>query len=104
MIYKYELKNNNELDLLISENKDKYLIEVNYLLNKNIIAIFSSEPKPLTLEQIFTKKISTLEAENKSLKEGLQAVLNGDMQSLAYILYPEDFTNVDKHITTLEIH
>ncbi len=103
MIYKYELKNNNELDLLISENKDKYLIEVNYLLNKNIIAIFSSEPKPLTLEQIFTKKISILEAENATLREGLQAVLSGDMQSLAYILYPEDFTDVNKSNTTLEL-
>ena len=48
-------------------------------------------------------KISILEAENKSLREGLQAVLSGDMQSLAYILYPEDFTDIDKDNTTLEL-
>ncbi len=46
-------------------------------------------------------KISVLEKENATLKEGLQAVLNGDMQSLAYILYPEDFTDVNN--TTLEL-
>ena len=39
-------------------------------------------------------KISVLEKENATLKEGLQAVLSGDMQSLAYILYPEDFAGL----------
>ena len=53
--------------------------------------------------EIIQKKISILEAENKSLRKGLQAVLSGDMQSLAYILYPEDFTNVNKSNTTLEL-
>lgn len=41
------------------------------------------------------EEISILEDENKSLREGLQAVLRGDMQSLAYILYPEDFNNIE---------
>lgn len=48
-------------------------------------------------------KISVLEKENATLKKGLQAVLSGDMQSLAYILYPEDFTNINENSTTLEI-
>ena len=48
-------------------------------------------------------KISVLEKENATLKEGLQAVLSGDMQSLAYILYPEDFAGVNKSNTTLEL-
>ncbi len=48
-------------------------------------------------------KISVLEKENANLREGLQAVLSGDMQSLAYILYPEDFTNIDNSKTTLEL-
>ena len=103
MIYKFEFKNDNELNLLIKENEDKHLIEVNFFLDKNNIAIFSTEPKPLTLEEILTKKISILEAENATLREGLQAVLSGDMQSLAYILYPEDFTNIDNSKTTLEL-
>lgn len=60
--------------------------------------IFSYEelpapPKEPTEIEIIQEKISILEAENESLKEGLRAVLRGDMQSLAYILYPEDFDN-----------
>lgn len=31
----------------------------------------------------------------EKLIEGLQAVLRGDMQELAYILYPEDFKNIN---------
>ena len=62
------------------------------------------EEKIKSKEEIATnkknaKKISILEKENALLREGLQAVLSGDMQSLAYILYPEDFTNN----TTLEL-
>ncbi len=79
--------------------------------------IFSDKPIKAeeTLEQILYEKISILETENKSLKEGLQADLNGDMQSLAYMYpedftdvnenntYPEDFTDVNENNTTLEI-
>lgn len=36
-------------------------------------------------------KISILTDENEQLKQGLKAVLSGDVQTLAYILYPEDF-------------
>lgn len=61
------------------------------------------EDLPVDKTERFDSRISALEAENKSLKEGLQAVLNGDMQSLAYILYPEDFTNINKSNTTLEL-
>lgn len=46
--------------------------------------------EPTEIEKI-QEKISVLEAENESLKEGLRAVLRGDMQNLAYTLYPEDF-------------
>ena len=48
-----------------------------------------------------SQKISVLEKENSNLREGLQAVLSGDIQSLAYILYPKDFTDVNN--TTLEL-
>ena len=64
------------------------------------IPIIPQEPSEI---EIMQEKISILEAENKSLREGLQAVLSGDMQSLAYILYPEDFTDIDKDNTTLEL-
>lgn len=58
-------------------------------------------PQEETEIEIIQKKISILEAENANLKEGLQAILSGDMQSLAYILYPEDFSNTNN--TTLEL-
>ena len=55
-----------------------------------------TEPiEPTEIERI-QEKISILEAENENLKEGLRAVLRGDMQSLAYILYPEDFNTFRK--------
>ena len=60
------------------------------------------ERKVNELEKM-SQKISVLEKENATLKEGLQAVLSGDMQSLSYILYPEDFTNINENSTTLEI-
>ena len=51
--------------------------------------------EPTEIEKI-KEKISILEAENENLKEGLRAILRGDMQSLAYILYPEDFNTFQK--------
>lgn len=59
------------------------------------------EPVEPTEIEIIQEKISILEAKNKRLEEGLQAVLSGDMQSLAYILYPEDFADINN--TTLEL-
>ena len=80
-----EFNTEQEKEEIINQNLDKYLIEEKYLLSGNFL-IFTNAP---TLEN----KISILEAENESLKDGLRAVLRGDMQSLAYILYPEDFDN-----------
>lgn len=80
-----EFNTEQEKEEIINQNLDKYLIEEKYLLSGNFL-IFTNAP---TLEN----KISILEAENESLKEGLRAILRGDMQSLAYILYPEDFDN-----------
>ena len=83
-----EFNTEQEKEEIINQNLDKYLIEEKYLLSGNFL-IFTNTP---TLEN----KISILEAENESLKEGLRAVLRGDMQSLAYILYPEDFNTFRK--------
>lgn len=66
------------------------------LETKELIFSYEELPTPSqepTEIEIIKGKISILEAENESLKEGLRAVLRGDMQSLAYILYPEDFDN-----------
>lgn len=83
-----EFNTEQEKEEIINQNLDKYLIEEKYLLSGNFL-IFTNAP---TLEN----KISILESENESLKEGLRAVLRGDMQSLAYILYPEDFNTFRK--------
>ena len=48
-------------------------------------------PKPIqpTLEEI----VAMLQEENQLLRENQKAILAGDMQTLAYNLYPEDFEN-----------
>ena len=64
------------------------------LKTKELIFNYDELPTPPqepTEIELIKEKISILEAENENLKEGLRAVLRGDMQSLAYILYPEDF-------------
>lgn len=46
-------------------------------------------------ENSLENKVKDLQRENELLKQGLQAVLRGDMQELAYILYPKDFNNIN---------
>lgn len=41
-------------------------------------------------------EVATLKEENEGLKNGLKAVLVGDVQGLAYLLYPEDFNSLSK--------
>lgn len=92
MEFKYVFTNEKEKEDLINKNSHLTLIKIAYHLNENYL-IFTDEEiiYELTENEILGNKISILEAENESLKEGLRAVLRGDMQSLAYILYPEDF-------------
>ena len=99
-----ELKERNKSSIgLLTFNYGEYLklskgstgVMVN-LETKELIFSYEELPtppqEPTEIEKI-QEKISILEAENESLKEGLRAILRGDMQSLAYILYPEDFDN-----------
>lgn len=77
----------------LSQNSTGVMVD---LETKELIFSYEELPTPPqepTEIEIIQKKISILEAEDESLKEGLRAVLRGDMQSLAYILYPEDFDN-----------
>lgn len=77
----------------LSQNSTGVMVD---LETKELIFSYEELPTPPqepTEIEIIQKKISILEAENENLKEGLRAVLRGDMQSLAYILYPEDFNN-----------
>lgn len=80
----------------LSQNSTGVMVN---LETKELIFSYEELPtppqEPTEIEKI-QEKISILEAENENLKEGLRAVLRGDMQSLAYILYPEDFNTFQK--------
>lgn len=83
----------------LSKNLTKEEVAKEYLKIKEEEKL-QAEKEANTFEEM-VNKISILEAKNKRLEEGLQAVLSGDMQSLAYILYPEDFADINN--TTLEL-
>lgn len=97
MEFKYVFTNEKEKEDLINKNSHLTLIKIAYHLDENYL-IFTDEEiiYELTENEILGNKISILEAENENLKEGLRAVLRGDMQSLAYILYPQDFNTFQK--------
>ena len=86
-----------ELQIPSSES-DEFVYETNIKILEE--KENESQQEQTNLEKM-RDKISILEAKNKRLEEGLQAVLSGDMQSLAYILYPEDFADINN--TTLEL-
>lgn len=113
-INKYNIKTSDEVILILTKTgnvsslliKDKIIDNYNLDINLSVEEVAQKyleiieqqkqdqEKERLSLEEQ-AEKISILEAENKVLREGLQAVLRGDMQSLAYILYPEDFNSVN---------
>lgn len=66
MIIKIAFKDESEKKQIINDNKDKYLLEVEYLLNVNFL-IFSDTPTIEILIQEQANKISILEAENAEL-------------------------------------
>ena len=63
MIYKFQFSTEEDKQSIIEANDDKYIIEINYFKNGNVI-IFSDE-------QSLAYKISILEAENETLKQEL---------------------------------
>ena len=67
MIYSYEFKNDAEYENIINENKDKYLVKLEYKTYGNFL-IFSDVPTIEILQQEQGEKISILEAENEKLK------------------------------------
>ena len=67
MIYKFEFNSKEEKNEIEKNNSDKYLIEVQYLVDGNFL-IYTDEPSDLKIMQ---EKISILEAENETLKQEL---------------------------------
>ena len=70
MLIKLSFETEEQKQNIINENKDKYLIEMQYL-NKGNFLIFSDTPTIEILQQEQGNKISILEAENKTLKQEL---------------------------------
>lgn len=102
MEYKFNFNTEEEKEKLIKDNSNLTLIKIANHLGEDYLVFTDEEiTYELTENEILGNKISILEAKNKRLEEGLQAVLSGDMQSLAYILYPEDFADINN--TTLEL-
>ena len=62
-----EFKTEEEKNKIIDDYKDKYLLEVKYLIDGNFV-IFSDVPTIEILQQEQGNKISILQEENKNLK------------------------------------
>lgn len=73
MIIKLEFLNELEKEQILEENKDKYLIEIQYLKTGNFL-IFSDVPTIEILQQEQGNKISVLEAENQALREEITQI------------------------------
>ena len=70
MKFEIQFATDEEMDLIIDKNSDKYLLEVKYLKNGNFL-VFSDTPTIETLQQELANKISILEGENETLKQEL---------------------------------
>ena len=96
-------------DTPMFENSDVLLVYKNGIVTNiesmNIIKTFDFKYENMTNEEIakdyvenleitIQDRLSMIQEENQSLKESLKAILRGDMQTLAYNLYPEDFTEL----------
>ena len=88
----YECTN---LDLITYQNETNLIVSSGAIQPKLTLKVLSNVSNVVKLLQ---EKVSVLE--NKFIK-GLQQVLAGDMMSLAYLLYPQDFDK-DNEVKTLE--
>ena len=88
----YECTN---LDLITYQNETNLIVNSGAIQPKITLKVLSNVSNVVKLLQ---EKVSVLE--NKFI-EGLKQVLSGDMMSLAYLLYPQDFDN-DNEVKTLE--
>ncbi|MGL5718839.1 MAG: hypothetical protein ACRCX2_37905 [Paraclostridium sp.] len=68
MLYKYEFSNEEEREIIISKNTDKYLICEDRIIEGNFL-IYSDIKTVEILQEEQAYKISILEAENATLKE-----------------------------------
>ena len=89
----YECTN---LDLITYQNETNLIVNSGAIQPKITLKVLSNVSNVIKLLQ---EKVSVLE--NKFI-EGLKQVLAGDMMSLAYLLYPQDFEQNEYEVKTLE--
>lgn len=76
MKYTFEFNNEEEREKIIQENKDKYLIEVNYLLTGNSL-VFTTEK---------TVEHRLVELESSQIKQGEIDALKKQNAELSYLI------------------
>lgn len=81
-----------DLDLITYANETNLLVKSGVLNPKVTLKVHQNITNIITILQ---EKVSVLE---NVFIQGLKQVLAGDMQSLAYMLYPEDFENIEQSI------
>ena len=72
-MYKYSFVLNSDLGKIIEENKNKYMISIEYLKTGNFVTFSDIPPVEYVLKEQ-GDKISILECENKALKEELTQI------------------------------
>ena len=81
-----------DLDLITYADETNLLVKSGVLNPKVTLKVHQNITNIITILQ---NKVSVLE---NMFIQGLKQVLAGDMQSLAYMLYPEDFENIEQSI------
>lgn len=85
MLTKIRFETEEQKEYIINENKDRYLIEIQYLKTGNFL-IFSDTPTMEILQQEQGKKISILEGENSALLESQKVqdrtIVENDMRMM----------------------
>ena len=81
-----------DLDLITYADETNLVIKSGVLNPKVTLKVHQNITNIITILQ---NKVSVLE---NVFIQGLKQVLAGDMQSLAYMLYPEDFENIEQSI------
>ena len=84
-MYKYSFTSSSDLEKLIKENKNRYMISIEYLKSGNFVTFSDVPPLEYTLKEC-VNKISILEAENSALLESQKVqdrtIVENDMRMM----------------------
>lgn len=82
MLYKFEYKDLEERELIVSQNTDKYLIEEQNIIDGNFLIFSNEKPKPIeiipTPEELLNTEVKELKARLDSTEDALlELILKG---------------------------